>query len=374
VSPASVLQKSVALRTALTEVAGLEPSKTANVAAALRTLKKSNEILLNPLFSADRRATTEIEFKASDMDDLIHGLAVSIEGGQWDLLRAKAMTLGITPASAQAIAEPSEFISAYFAAYFRGGKFIQLKLDFDAAVDKLVAELKKQFPKATDDQLKAMAQAMLGPKSDFTFGSVGDNGFVTRAGASYKMPEVDVTITPTAKKLIEATKVDSVALVSDLMRVFIEATMDARFHLPATTDATAVIAGNGLGVVPNDSDAAAKGNEYLSSDEFATVESWAGRVEAATNVGVGTVIRGAGWVALNNEHVAALVETMLAVGLRKVTENAAWCYLTCSRENPAIAPNLQDPCINDVMLTTDDSLTAALTCGRGTIHYKLTWN
>ena len=51
--------------------------------------------------------------------------------------------------------------------------------------------------------------------------------------------------------------------------------------------------------------------------------------EAAVSSAVGPAIRGAGWVGLNNEALARIIETIVAVTVRKVTEKAAWCWYAC---------------------------------------------
>jgi len=47
----------------------------------------------------------------------------------------------------------------------------------------------------------------------------------------------------------------------------------------------------------------------------------------------GQVIRGIGWVSLNNEALAKLIETAAGVVVRKGAEKVAWCIEACKADD-----------------------------------------
>ena len=67
----------------------------------------------------------------------------------------------------------------------------------------------------------------------------------------------------------------------------------------------------------------------VSADDFAEVNRISNQAEAAVSSIITPAIRGAGWGSLNNEALAKLIETLVSVTVRKVTEKAAWCWYAC---------------------------------------------
>ena len=119
---------------------------------------------------------------------------------------------------------------------------------------------------------------------------------------------------------------DPLIVANDLVRVFLEAVFDSFHGLPVVSSATA----KELGHCVNDPErATSAASVHLSEENFAEVENWVNRGEAVTTALVGSAVRGAGWIALNNESLAGLLETMVGVLVRKTTEKAAWCVYSC---------------------------------------------
>jgi hypothetical protein len=218
-------------------------------------------------------------------------------------------------------------------AYFNGGRIFTLDVNEKPTLEKMQAAVHARFPALKDDEVKALADKMIAaatgmtPDGDVYHLVVRDtkSGFVTRSGAKYVFPGISVTISPLANASVEVAKVDLVQVGADMVRVLIEATGDAYFHVPGDAGSTGVAAkviDSYQGKTP----------QVPSPDDVAVVESWAAQAEAIAGTAVGQVIRGGGWVSLNNEAVAKLIETAVAVAARKGTEKTAWCVVTCVPE------------------------------------------
>ena len=168
------------------------------------------------------------------------------------------------------------------------------------------------------------------------FGSVAADGFVTRGGASYSLPSIDVKLDPTAARPVQVTPIEFTAVGADLIRVLLHAIFDAHDGLPAASKATGTGIPKPDGLVVNTP--GQKG--HLSAEDFGSVEAFAGRVEGVTGAVVGRAVRGMSWIALNNEALAVLIETTLGVAARKFTEKACWCWYSCGFGSSAHAPAL----------------------------------
>jgi hypothetical protein len=215
-------------------------------------------------------------------------------------------------------------ICAYYRTYFRNGRFAQLKIDQTTILE----ELKKKFPGLTENEIKKIFKYLFGT-DDFVFGEIGETGFVTRAGALYRFPAFSVKVDPLSDEPVAASEVDFKKVGADLVRVFWEAVFDAHDGLPGVSNATGV----NLALDPLDEHdptrVTREGGVTVSAEEFGTVERMANQTEGWSSAALGRLIRGAGPVALNNEALATLLETIVGSIVRKVTEKAAWCVFSC---------------------------------------------
>lgn len=238
----------------------------------------------------------------------------------------------------QAYTRSLEFIVAYTKAYFRNGRFFKAELDLSTLKAQIKASLKERFSLQDSDELDDLVDKLFEEfkkgqgvdagvaGSEFVFSNLGDVGFVTRAGAKYQFPAIEAKLDPTANNPLTVTKLEPVAIGNDLIRVLFEAIFDAHFQLPCVSNAT----GKNLALLVNDPEkATSPDSRFLSAEDFQSVESWTNRVESATSALVGRLVRGGGWIALNNEALAQLVETIVGVVVRKVTEKVAWCAYSC---------------------------------------------
>jgi hypothetical protein len=225
-------------------------------------------------------------------------------------------------------------LAAYFKAYFRNGQILSVSITSDALKKGLKEKLEKTIK--DPNQLKAVKEdidslgddivtAVCGSKTDcVALGLVGETTFVTRAGKSYGFPGISATIDPFADKKISTNKIDSAAVIGDLVRVFFEAGGDYFYGVPAVTKSTACEKWKPICATEAQGPLIKRVNE--AGD----------RAEAAARSATAIAIRG-GWIlALNNEALATSIETGASVTIRKSVEAAAWSIL--SKKCPAVAP------------------------------------
>ena len=123
---------------------------------------------------------------------------------------------------------------------------------------------------------------------------------------------------------MQASAVDFTQVGADIIRIVIEAIGDEIAQLPANKASTACLM--------NTPELKCYGDpkEQVTSAQFAQVNFKADQVEALAGATAGQLIRGASIAALNNEAVAKIVETAVAVIARKTAERVAWCSAACS--------------------------------------------
>jgi hypothetical protein len=238
-----------------------------------------------------------------------------------------------------AYAKLIQYIKEYMKAYFRNGEFIKATIDLSQLKENIKKKLKDRFGLIDDLALDAMAEKLLqeflsggsGGEYKFVFGSIGATAFVTRAGAKYHFPAIEAKLDPRAERPLTVTKIEPIIIGNDLLRVLLEASFDAWYQLPCVSNATARILGQQI----NDPEKATSlESEHLSAKDFESVESWANRTESGSSALVGRLVRGGGWIALNNEALAQLLETLVGVFVRKSTEKVAWCAYSCRKTIP----------------------------------------
>lgn len=166
-------------------------------------------------------------------------------------------------------------------------------------------------------------------------------GFVDRNGNAFAFPglssEITVSMDPVKQEptvRFHASSVDSRRVASDLVRIFLEALMDAAFRVPATQEATAVKvkwSRDGRPYPRIDPD-----HPPISYDQFARVARDGMLAEAVVTSAVGKAVRGAGVFGTNNETLAAAVETAGGVLAKKLAEHEAFCYFRVTKGKPLV--------------------------------------
>jgi hypothetical protein len=239
------------------------------------------------------------------------------------------------------------YIAVYFAAYFRNGKFYDVTLAADELKKSVIAKLKTSIPGAGDDTYKELADKLFGElgfdgKPKRVFGKINSEGFVTRGGQELKFPSVEAELSLSSGKA-QITKIDYVAVGADLVRVLLHAVYDAHDRLPGVTNATAYRVTE-YAPAANDPN-----TTRVDAEAMGRIESRAVKVETVTTAGMGRVIRGIGFVALNNEALAAAIETAIGVAVRKSAEKILWCWTACGFEK--VAPVLPEEVTINIAIT-----------------------
>lgn len=233
-------------------------------------------------------------------------------------------------ADIEKVASFADLVAGYMKAYFRGGEFASitvngarfrsalknsLQLTKDEEVDQILnAFFPKLFP---PDQTGKI------PDSDINvFGSIGSVGFVSRGGQSFQFPALQATIDISAARPLKLPKLEYSAVATDLISIIAEASGDEMFGVPAVSNATGV----GLGYIKYEQ-GKMKDAASVTPERFATIESISHGVEAGTVTIVGKVVRGAGFVALNNEAIASAIETFFGAATKKISEKVSWCTM-----------------------------------------------
>lgn len=238
------------------------------------------------------------------------------------------------------------YIAAYFAAYFRNGKFYEVTLDAAQLKAKAIAKLKDSIPGAPDSTYEVLFTKLFGElklqNGKRTFGKINTQGFVSRGGQEIKFPGIEAELSLSTGK-VDVTKLDYVVVGGDLVRLLLHAIYDAHDRLPGASNATAY----GVPKFPPDANDPAKTD--VDADEMDQIESRSLRVETVVGAGTGRWVRGLGFVALNNEALAVAIETAVGVAARKYAEKVMWCWTACGFN--AATPALPEEIVLNVGLT-----------------------
>jgi hypothetical protein len=201
-------------------------------------------------------------------------------------------------------------------------------LEFDATEGKedLVDGIIKKFPEIDEDGRKAIENLMeqhldpfLGKRMFLEANAV--DGFVTRAGAKFKFPTTKLTIELKKEAQLKFSDLDGPQISADLVRVVVEAIGDSLFGVPAVEGASGT--SDEITYPLPVFDASTHG---VTNEQFVTIDQYAAMSEGLTSSITAQLVRGAGWLALNNEAFAACIETFVGVIARKATEKIAWSY------------------------------------------------
>lgn len=281
---------------------------------------------LNDLFNAARQSrgarSESIEVDADLFKEYLDWIEEATELDGWESLERE---LKITDTDAEDKLRRS-YINAYFKAYFRNGKFYSVTLDGAELEKKVIARLRDTLPGLPAAEYDRLARQLFdglgfNDKSWPVFGKIAAEGFVTRGGQDIKMPAVEAELDLASGKT-KVTKVDTTAVVGDLVRVLLHAIYDAHDRLPGVTNATGYSKALPTPLAKNE-------KTGVDETEFGEIETRASRIELLASSGVGRVIRGIGLVALNNEAIATAIETAVGVAARKHTEKVLWCWVAC---------------------------------------------
>ena len=155
---------------------------------------------------------------------------------------------------------------------------------------------------------------------------VTSKGFVDRSGNALLFPGISAELEVSAANSvhISASPVDSQRVSADLTRIFLEAFFDTAFRVPAVHGATALRVGLNSQESPYpefDAD-----HPPISLEALARVTRDALRAEAAITSRVGRAVRGGSVFSIQNETLAATLETAAGVIARKLVEHEGFCY------------------------------------------------
>ncbi|WP_447984654.1 hypothetical protein [Nitrospira sp. Nam74] len=157
-------------------------------------------------------------------------------------------------------------------------------------------------------------------------------GFVDRNGNSIAFPTWSLNISQAGTNLsLSSATVNSGRISSDLTRLFVEAFFDSIFYVPAQPQSSAVI--DKLKLFPERDyptwdtvkfeDEKGRLVTSLASDSITFTGTQA---EAFVTAAMGKAIRGGLISGLNNETLAAAVETAAGVTAKKLVEHEVYCY------------------------------------------------
>jgi hypothetical protein len=150
-----------------------------------------------------------------------------------------------------------------------------------------------------------------------------DASFVSRAGQSFAFPVITLNIAPGTARGFEVTKIDEVAVVGDLTRVAIEATVDSWQPLvPAMGTATGCSDPKLFATC-----------ETVADDKLQKINQAGDIAEGVGGYVAALVVRGAWLASLNNEAPSKFVTTLISVSARKSAELAMWAAQTCGNND-----------------------------------------
>lgn len=288
-----------------------------------------------------RSSPLELQFQWVELDHYFSDIERVTQLDGWAALEREANLAAATDAAAAEYHRVVRYVSAYMAAYFRNGKFFSATVDTAGLDRQIQNELRARFgqaqlPQGLVQSIRTNLVGFVGPDGRY-FGNIGDVGLITRTGAKYQFPPLEASVNPSARDPLAYSRIDVNEIANDLVRVFIEATFDAKDGLPCVSNATAA------GIIeldqpPNDPDkATVPDSRFLAAADFQTVQEWGSRTDAAVTALVGRAVRGAGWASLNNEKLADLLATAVGTAARKTVEKVAWCDRRCSGQGMLVA-------------------------------------
>jgi hypothetical protein len=145
---------------------------------------------------------------------------------------------------------------------------------------------------------------------------VTSKGFVDRSGNALLYPGISAEL--------ESSPADSQRISADLTRIFLEAFFDAAYRVPAIHGATVLtVESTFQEVAYPEFDA---NRPMISLEALARVTRDALRAEAAVTSLVGKAVRGGNVFSIQNETLAATLETAAGVIAKKLVEHEGFCF------------------------------------------------
>ena len=168
-----------------------------------------------------------------------------------------------------------------------------------------------------------------------------ETGFTDRNGIVHVFPGLSAAVWLSSDQQVRsrADRVDSKQITSDLIRIFLEAYFDAAFMVPAAPTATAFTVSFDEGHAQAPAGYPKLDDARLSQRDVTNLTEAALRAEAVVTSAMGEAIRGGTIASLNNETLAAGVETAAGVIAKKLVERQLFCYLAAKMEGP-VGPGL----------------------------------
>jgi hypothetical protein len=304
-------------------------------------------------------SSKELLFKRTDVSDFIENLQiVEAYNGFESLLYCAIDRLARErdPEKIKALmslASQANYLKEYFRAYFRHGEFIQGKIEVSKLYDRIKNKIREEAPYLSEKQIESIAndlfkkitgknyasackkeegerekeqeEELIDCKIKFA-GKLNSAQFISRSGAVYGFPHITVTIDPLSDDKVEITEIDWNVIGSKVVKVFIEAIGDQYIGIPADPRSTACKIDPSTCFKEN---VPQFGN--ISADDFSKVNAHADIVDALVSGVVGKTIRGAGWISLNNEALASMIESLIGTIAKKAAEKVAYCIVSCNK-------------------------------------------
>ena len=247
---------------------------------------------------------------------------------------------------------------------FSGGHIVSVDLKANA-----VNQLKDILGDDITEELRDELQAILDQITDKSIFKLGDLAFVSRGGGNRQFPGFNASWTPGAgKPTLEPTfqEIPISDVGADIVRVTLEAIFDSLIGLPAVSNATGVslvarVEGTDLPIGLPDFAKLDEPPYKVPFDEgaFNNVDEQANHVEGIVKPPLETSLIGISLFGTNNELIANLIATTIAVSAKKVVEYMAWCYEYARAQQQGVPDRVVAAA--DVAQTTPTSLTAAIT-------------
>ena len=225
----------------------------------------------------------------------------------------------------------ANFLATYFDAYFGEGQFIQVSLERKPFIDDVITDLKRAGGGtiANENELRnALDRACTGKGTTcFPAGTISTTGFVSLFGDTTQFGEVKIDFGGKAGSPLYRPSISRPGVAEfgpQLVRVLVEALADANGPHPAGAPTSTACSGSPRLFWDEDT----PGRKQCLPTASAEDEAWkrinavGNATESVVTTGVGAVIRGANMGALNNETIAAVVETFAGVTARKTVQKA----------------------------------------------------
>ncbi len=235
----------------------------------------------------------------------------------------------------------ANFLATYFDAYFGEGQFIQVSLERKPFIDDVIADLKRAGGGAiaNESELReALDKACTGKGATcFSAGKISTTGFVSLFGDTTQFGEVKIDFGGKAGSPLYRPSISRPGVAEfgpQLVRVLVEALADSNGPHPAGAPTSTACSGSQHLFRDEDTLGQTQCLTAVSAEDETWIRTNAigNATESIVTTGVGAVIRGVNMGALNNETIAAVVETFAGVTARKTVQKA---MSVCSSEQTA---------------------------------------